>query len=100
MISSALLLGCLVAATQPEPTRLALVIANNQSLDRNVKALRFADDDAARLFELLSGLGYDGRLLTVLDEDGSEVSLELCFWDECTMKNEADGEKSYQGLCF
>jgi len=52
-----------------EPLRLALIIGNNESRDEGVKPLRFADDDAARFYELLSAVGYDARLLTVLDPD-------------------------------
>ncbi len=53
------------AATQ----RLALVIGVNRSVDRNVPALRFADDDAARYFDLFDALQIPAELVTRLDAD-------------------------------
>jgi hypothetical protein len=66
------LLFSVALAAAPMPQRLALIIANNQSLDPGVTALRFADDDGARLYELLAPMGYRTELLTVLDRDTAE----------------------------
>ncbi len=55
---------------QPKiPRRFALIIANNSSLDENVQPLKYADDDAAKLFELLGAIGYDTRLLVAMDAE-------------------------------
>ena len=70
MIGSILMVASLCGA--PTTERLALVIANNGSLDEGVDPLRFADDDGARMYELLSAFGYDATLLSVLDRDTAE----------------------------
>ncbi|HEY6077997.1 MAG TPA: hypothetical protein VIW29_04305 [Polyangiaceae bacterium] len=60
------------AATQQAPTRLsfAVVIGNNKSLGKRRPELRYADDDAARYYEILATIA-PGRvsLLTELDRD-------------------------------
>lgn len=56
-----------LAAASPAPTTYALVIGNNESLDPKVATLRYADDDAARSFELFESRAQGVRLLTVLD---------------------------------
>jgi hypothetical protein len=53
-----------------------LVVAHNQSLDRGVRPLRFADDDGARFFELYSEAAADVSLLAVLDPDTARVHPE------------------------
>jgi len=47
----------------------AVVIGNNHSLDSGVAPLLFADNDAARYYELFRAAGADLALFTVLDED-------------------------------
>src|SRR5688572_20181972 len=49
--------------------RYALVVGNSTSPTPGVRALEFADDDAARYAELLDGMADRVRLLTVLDLD-------------------------------
>ena len=68
-----LLLAVLTSSPASQvPERLALVIANNHSLDDGVAALHYADDDGARLYELLQALGYDTQLLTIMDRGTAE----------------------------
>lgn len=55
-------------AAAPSKT-YAIVIAANRSLDDDVAPLRFADDDAAKYFEMLTSSGVSTTLLTVLDGD-------------------------------
>lgn len=55
-------------------TRLhVLVVAHNESLDPDVRALRFADDDGARYFELFSEMTPRVSLLTVLDPETARI---------------------------
>jgi len=56
----------------------ALVIGNNQAPDGDlagtvVPPLRFADDDAAAFFDLLSKISSDNHLLTVMDAETQAV---------------------------
>ncbi|MBN2360272.1 MAG: caspase family protein, partial [Deltaproteobacteria bacterium] len=61
------------AATAPAASaRFALIIGSNQSPKPELPALRHADDDAAKYYELFAQLG-EARLLTVLD-DASQAS--------------------------
>lgn len=48
--------------------RFALVIGSNETASKDQKALRFADDDAARVAELWSESGAQVELLTVFDQ--------------------------------
>lgn len=57
--------------------RFALVIGSNNTLSKKQAPLRFADDDAARVAELLTELGFDVELLTTLDRDTQAVFAEL-----------------------
>jgi hypothetical protein len=56
-----------------EPRRFALVVGSNHTLDPEQAALRFADDDAARITELLSQTGVDVELVTLLDRDSQAM---------------------------
>jgi len=63
---------CAAAAVPGMPTQpklLSLVVGLNSSRDPGVAPLRFADDDAARYFELFEALGAQPKLLAVLDAD-------------------------------
>lgn len=68
-----LLLALWAAAAQAqgetEPYVVALVVGLNLSRDPAVAALKYADDDAARYSELLSGVADKVVLLAVLDGD-------------------------------
>lgn len=55
------------------PRRFALVVGSNHSLDPSQAALRFADDDAARMAELLTEAGVDTELVTHLDRDSQAM---------------------------
>ena len=61
----------LVGAAEPEPVHLAVVVGFNGSAQR--ADLRFADDDAARYFELLAPGMDKAWLLTVFDDASQEV---------------------------
>lgn len=56
-----------------EPRRFALVVGSNHTLDPEQAALRFADDDAARMTELLRETGVDVELVTHLDRDSQAM---------------------------
>ncbi|MEP6652629.1 MAG: hypothetical protein ABJA82_04695 [Myxococcales bacterium] len=56
------------AANQSAPARFAIVVGTNQSVDHDVHALRYADDDAAGYLELFRGLGARTYLLSRFDE--------------------------------
>lgn len=69
---SLLLAPLLCAAAQnptTQPRLLSLVVGLNTSRDPGVAPLRYADDDAARYYELFEALGAEPRLLAVLDAD-------------------------------
>lgn len=52
----------------PETHRYAIVVGYNQSADGTRPALRFADDDAARFYEMIAPLTHRAYLLTEFDE--------------------------------
>ncbi|MBN1962477.1 MAG: PEGA domain-containing protein [Deltaproteobacteria bacterium] len=52
--------------------RYAIIIGNNLSLDANTSPLTFADDDAARFFELFSAAEAKIQLFTVLDANAQK----------------------------
>jgi len=64
-------------APSDPPRRFALVVGSNHTLDADQAALRFADDDAARVAELLVETGVDTELVTHLDRDSQAVFPEL-----------------------
>jgi hypothetical protein len=53
----------------PPAATFALIIGSNQSVDRDVPPLRYADDDAARYLDLFRLLGARTYLLSRLDEN-------------------------------
>jgi hypothetical protein len=61
------------APAQAEPRRFALIVGSNHTLDASQAALRFADDDAARIAELLTETGVDTELVTQLDRDSQAM---------------------------
>lgn len=64
----------LAADPAKEETRVyALIVANNSSVDEDVKPLKFADDDGARYYELFDSLTDEARLLTTLDADSQKL---------------------------
>lgn len=65
--------GATDAEVEPEPRRFALVVGSNHTLDPEQAALRFADDDAARMTELLRETGVDTELVTHLDRDSQAM---------------------------
>lgn len=57
--------------------RFALVIGSNATLDDSADPLRFADDDAASVTELLTEVGYDVALVTTLDAETQALHPDL-----------------------
>lgn len=57
--------------------RFALVIGSNATLTSDAAPLRFADDDAARMAELLLEVGVDVELVATLDRDTQEQHPDL-----------------------
>ena len=57
--------------------RFALVIGSNATLDDKAAPLKFADDDAARMAELLTEVGVDVELVATLDRDSQEQHPDL-----------------------
>ncbi|MCA9664537.1 MAG: caspase family protein [Myxococcales bacterium] len=70
MLASSVLAGSPALADASPTARarvFALVVANNRSLDPSLAALRYADDDGARFYELMRAIGARVELLSVLD---------------------------------
>jgi Caspase domain len=61
------------AAAEAGVARFALVVGVNRSVDRDVAELHFADDDAARYFDLFDALGIDTVLLARMDGNTRRV---------------------------
>ena len=55
------------------PDNHVLIVAHNKSLDQGVRALRFADDDGAKYWELFSPTAARISLLTVLDPETARL---------------------------
>ncbi|TPV94393.1 MAG: hypothetical protein B7733_15415 [Myxococcales bacterium FL481] len=61
------------ATPAPHVERFALVIGNNSTSSPQQAPLRFADDDAARIAEVLREAGTDVELLTTFDRDSQQL---------------------------
>ncbi|MEL6179923.1 MAG: hypothetical protein AAFS10_13275 [Myxococcota bacterium] len=57
--------------------RFVLIVAHNNSLRSNVPALRYADDDGARFYELLAPGAREAFLLTTFDQESQELYPQL-----------------------
>lgn len=57
--------------------RFALVIGSNHTLDDDLTPLKFADDDAARITEVLVEAGVDVELVASLDRESQALFPEL-----------------------
>lgn len=65
-------------ARAEQPARVfALIIGSNATLSPEQAPLHFADDDAARLYELLTEAGADAELLTTLDQESQATFAPL-----------------------
>lgn len=72
------LITCLaLLGAAPEARAYVVVIGNNQSVEKGVTPLRYADDDAARFYELLAPTAARIELLTVMDSDTQRVHEKL-----------------------
>ena len=56
------------------PVMFALIVGVNNSVDRQMPPLHYADDDAARYDKLFRAVGADTKLLTRLDENTRRIS--------------------------
>ncbi len=65
------------ATPSPPTQRFALVVGSNATLSPDQAPLRFADDDAARMTELLEELDTTVELVTTLDRDSQATFPEL-----------------------
>lgn len=63
----------LLLAAAPDPSRFALIIGVNTSVDAELPSLRYADDDAARYDELFTALGAQTEILARLDENTARL---------------------------
>lgn len=68
--------GALAASAAPVKA-YAIIVGNNDSVQPDVKPLRFADDDAAKYYELLRPAAAELVLLTVMDADTQRVHQDL-----------------------
>jgi hypothetical protein len=66
-------------ALAAERTAYAVIVANNLSVDPGVAPLRYADDDAARYFEMFSPWVREARLLAVLDDETQRLHRQLAM---------------------
>lgn len=67
-----------MALAQSRPTRaFVLVVAHNRSVDRSVSPLRYADDDGARIYEVMSSFSERAVLLSILDDETQKIFPEL-----------------------
>ena len=64
-----LLLGLVAGPDPAGATRLALIVGNNEALDPELDALRYADDDALRTAGLLALVSEDVRVLLRPDDE-------------------------------
>ncbi len=70
---AALAPGVLPLTMRTPRHQFALVIGSNATLDASADPLRFADDDAAAMAELLTEVGYDVALVTTLDGESQAL---------------------------
>ena len=74
----ALLVAALTAAAPAvAPKTFAIVVGTNAAPDDTRRNLRFADDDAARYYQLFRTAGADVRLLTSFDGESQAVFADL-----------------------
>jgi hypothetical protein len=64
------------AAASARTKTYAVIVAENRSLDPNVKPLQFADDDGAKTWELFSLFADRAALFVVLDADSARMHPE------------------------
>jgi hypothetical protein len=77
LVLIAALLATAPAGAEPRDSDYVLIVAQNRSLDVGVPALRFADDDGARYWELFSQIAPRRvSLLAVLDPDTARTHPE------------------------
>jgi len=68
-VITALIAALSIGAVEPPVHRSAIIVGVNQAFDETTPTLKYADDDAARYYELLSGRVARASLLTVLDAE-------------------------------
>jgi hypothetical protein len=106
-VSTVLVSLCLPAPARAEKgeatATFALVVGVNRSVDEELKPLRYADDDAARFFDLFRSLGARTYLLTRPDENtgrlhpqaAAEAKLpNMPAWEEVLVRLSDDMEQA------
>lgn len=73
MTPTAMLAAVLAATAPAAPTRYVLALGNDAPVTPGLAPLRFADDDAARMFELLAPGAAEAILLTRFDADSQAL---------------------------
>ena len=76
VLAVALLAPGVSRAAAPERAVFALIVGVNRSVDADLPRLRYADDDAARYFELFRMLGAKSYLLARFDEGTRRVHVQ------------------------
>jgi hypothetical protein len=69
----------------------ALVIGVNKSVDRGLKKLRYADDDAVRYFELFRSLGLRTALVTRSDANTRRIHPQALAEAHLPLRSELSG---------
>lgn len=72
-LSTALLIATIAGAPSGAEYKSVIIVGVNESFDESQPDLRFADDDAARFYEILEPQANDLQLLTVLDDESQEL---------------------------
>lgn len=86
----------LTARAEPRNATFALIIGVNRGADRELPALRYADDDAARYQELFRLLGARTYLLTRMDENTERLHAQAAA--EAIAPRKAELERSVKTL--
>lgn len=61
------------SASAQDRQTYALIVANNASVDDDIRPLRYADDDGARFYELFASTARNVTLLTTLDQESQRL---------------------------
>ena len=76
MIAALVLMCASTAAASDDVRRYAVIVAHGEDLAGNAPDLEYADDDAARYFELYQHIADDVQLFSVLDRDTQRLHPE------------------------
>jgi len=93
---AAFLVGREAAADEPGRALFALIVGVNASPSPELAPLRYADDDAARYFELFRGLGARAYVLSRLDENTRRLHPQVAA--EVLPPRRADVQRATEAL--